>query len=312
MNDVHYQAGDPRNLQELITPDTPQTEGSRRLLVVSGMSGAGKTVALRALEDAGFYCVDNLPLDFLARFAELMLTSQVPAWRQVAVGIDVRNPAETLQGFPNQLAALRSEDLDVELLFFDATDEALVKRFQETRRQHPLFADGRPLGAAIALERVLLEPLAEAADLQVDTTTTHIHQLRDLIRSRIAGRSPGSLALQCLSFGFKYGVPSDADFVFDVRFLPNPHWQTSLRDKTGQDPEVIAFLDATPAAQDFLQFLCEFLERWVPHFEADDRSYLTVAVGCTGGRHRSVYMVEGLGRYLRSQGRRVVITHRER
>lgn len=297
-------AGDPGSLAGL--------DGGKRMLVVSGMSGAGKTVALRALEDAGFYCVDNLPLDFLPRFAELMHTSDLPTWRQVAVGIDARNPAEALSGFPEMLAGLRSSELDVELLFFDATDEALLKRFQETRRQHPLFADGRPLGAAIALERVLLEPLAEAADLQVDTTTTHIHQLRDLMRTRIAGRAPGSMSLQCQSFGFKYGVPSDADFVFDARFLPNPHWQPQLRDQTGRDPAVAAFLDASPVAREFLAFLCEFVDRWVPHFEADDRSYLTVAIGCTGGRHRSVYLVEQLARHILKTGRRAVVTHRER
>jgi RNase adapter protein RapZ len=284
----------------------------KRLLVVSGMSGAGKTVALRALEDAGFYCVDNLPLDFLPRFAELMETSGLPDWSQVAVGIDARNPAAALHVFPEQLRQLRSSGLDVELLFFDATDDTLIRRFQETRRQHPLFADGRPLGAAIALERQLLEPLAEAADLQVDTTTTHIHQLRDLMRLRIAGRQSHQLSLQCQSFGFKYGVPGDADFVFDARFLPNPHWQPQLRDLTGSDPEVADFLANIPRAQEFLQSICSFLDHWVPHFEADDRSYLTVAIGCTGGRHRSRWLVEQVALHMQTRGRRTVVTHRER
>jgi len=284
----------------------------KRLLVVSGMSGAGKTVALRALEDAGFYCVDNLPLDFLPRFAEMMETTGLPDWSRVAVGIDARNPAAALHAFPEQLNRLKRSGLDVELLFFDASDETLLKRFQETRRQHPLFADGRPLGAAIALERQLLEPLAEAADLQVDTTTTHIHQLRDLMRLRIAGRASGRLSLQCLSFGFKYGVPGDVDFVFDARFLPNPHWQPTLRDLTGRDPEVAAFLCQDARAREYLDSICGFLDHWLPHFEADDRSYLTVAVGCTGGRHRSVWMVEQIASHMQASGRRAVVTHRER
>ncbi len=287
-------------------------EASRRLLVVSGLSGAGKTVALRALEDSGFYCVDNLPLDFLPRFAELMQTSGLPNWSRVAVGIDARNPAAALHAFPEQLRKLRQSGLDVELLFLDASNDTLFKRFQETRRQHPLFADGCPLVAAIAAERHLLEPLSEAADLLVDTTTTHIHQLRELIRLRIVGRTVGQLSLQCLSFGFKYGVPGDVDFVFDARFLPNPHWKSSLRDLTGKDPAVATFLNQDPRARAYLESICVFLDHWLPHFEADDRSYLTVAIGCTGGRHRSVWLVEQVAAHMEVSGRRTVVTHRER
>jgi UPF0042 nucleotide-binding protein len=294
-------------MMDVATPDH-----AKRLLVVSGMSGAGKTVALRALEDSGFYCVDNLPLDFLPRFADLMQTSELPVWSRVAVGIDARNPAAALHAFPAQMQALQNDGLEVELLFLDASDETLFKRFQETRRQHPLFADGRPLLAAIAMERELLEPLMEAADLQVDTTTTHIHQLRELIRLRIVGRAVGELSLQCLSFGFKYGVPADVDFVFDARFLPNPHWQPPLRDLTGRDPEVVAYLCRDPRAREYLDSICAFIDRWLPHFEADDRSYLTVAIGCTGGRHRSVWLAEQVAAHMQASGRRTVVTHRER
>lgn len=283
----------------------------QRLIIVSGLSGAGKTVALHALEDAGFYCVDNLPVGFLPDFTRQLRASTLPAYRQVAVGIDARNPAEGLSQFPEALKGLASEGLPPELLFVEATDDVLLQRFSETRRKHPLSTGSLGLPDAIARERILLGPLSECADLRIDTSLTHIHELRDLIRERVVGRARGTLSLQFVSFGFKYGLPRDADFVFDVRFLPNPHWQASLRDCSGKDPAVIEFLERAPEVETVLQQLVGFLEAWIPRFQADNRSYLTVALGCTGGRHRSVFAVERLAAHFSKRGMSALMKHRD-
>lgn len=289
----------------------PVDGASKRLTIVSGLSGAGKTVALHALEDLGYYCIDNLPVGFLTEFARLVAGSDLPLYRQVAVGIDARNPAEALSGFPAVLARLRCEALTPELVFIEADDDVLIKRFSETRRRHPLSTGSIGLRDAIAAERALLEPIAEVADLRIDTSHTYIHQLRDMVRSRVARREPGVMSVQFVSFGFKNGVPPDCDFVFDLRCLPNPHWQASLRDHTGQDPEVIAFLESAPRVADMLGDICALLERWIPCFEAENRSYLTIAVGCTGGRHRSVYMAERLAAHFRARRSAVLVSHRD-
>lgn len=284
---------------------------ARRLIIVSGLSGAGKTVVLHALEDLGYYCVDNLPVGFLTAFAELAVGSELPLYRQVAVGIDARNPAAELSGFPAALARIRRTELVPELVYVEADEEVLIKRFSETRRRHPLAAGERGLGEAIAHERALLEPIAEAADLRIDTSHTQLHQLRDLVRTRIARRAPGVMSLQFVSFGFKNGVPPDCDFVFDVRCLPNPHWQASLRDHTGHSAEVAAFLESAPEVGALVGDVCAFLDRWIPCFEAENRSYLTVGVGCTGGRHRSVYVAERIAAFFRSRGKSVLVSHRD-
>ncbi len=195
-------------------------------------------------------------------------------------------------------------------MFIDASDEALINRFSETRRRHPLSGDSLPLRAAIARERELLEPIIARADLRIDTSHTHVHQFRALILDRVMNRERSVLALQISSFGYKNGVPPDADFVFDVRCLPNPHWDPTLRSQTGRDEAVCAFLDATELAPRMVADIIEFLRTWVPRFEADNRSYLTVAVGCTGGRHRSVYVAERIAAEFRA-GRHVVVTHRD-
>lgn len=283
----------------------------KRLLIVSGLSGAGKTVALHALEDCGFYCVDNLPIGFLPEFARQVRASDLPAYRLVAVGIDARNPLEGLSRFPEVLRELRSPDFSPELVYFEATDDVLIQRFGETRRKHPLSTGSLGLPDAIARERVLLGPLSDCADLRVDTTHTHIHGLRNLIRERVVGREPGRITLQLQSFGFKHGAPRDADFVFDARVLPNPHWEPALRDFSGLDTPVADFLAASARARELIQDLDAFLDRWVAAFEAENRSYLTVAVGCTGGRHRSVYVVERLAEGLRRRGRQTLVKHRD-
>lgn len=283
---------------------------ARRFVLISGMSGAGKTTALHALEDAGFYCVDNLPAGFLAEFAQFIGEGDLPHYRQVAVGIDARNREADLIQLPDILDQLRTAALAVELVFIEASDEALLKRFSETRRRHPLSGTRLPLREAIAQERALLEPISSRADLRIDTTHTHIHRFRTQLIERITRRETNVLALQFCSFGYKNGVPPDADFVFDVRCLPNPHWDPELRHLTGRDDAVCQFLETSDYAREMVAYLTAFLEKWIPRFEADNRSYLTIAIGCTGGRHRSVYVAEKLATHFRAL-RHVVATHRD-
>lgn len=286
------------------------TGSAKRLVIVSGLSGSGKSVALHALEDFGYFSVDNLPVSFLMEFARMITASELPLYQSVAVGIDARNPAEALSDFPPVMEQIRGTELRSELVFIEASDDVLIKRFSETRRRHPLAAGNLPLAEAIARERELLEPIAEYADLRIDTTTMHIHRLRDLVRQRVVTHEPESLSIQFISFGYKYGVPRDSDFVFDVRCLPNPYWEPSLRPYTGRDAEVAAFLERTPQVDAMFQDISRFLSTWIPCFEAENRSYLTVAVGCTGGRHRSVYFVERLMAYFHRQGKAVLVNHR--
>ncbi|MBI4696880.1 MAG: RNase adapter RapZ [Gammaproteobacteria bacterium] len=281
-----------------------------RFIIVSGLSGAGKTVALHALEDAGFYCVDNLPAGFLADFADFIAKSDLPHYRRVAVGIDARNPEADLRQLPAILDGLKKRLVNLELVFVEAGDQALINRFSETRRRHPLSSDDVPLRQAIAAERALLEPIIARADLRIDTSLTRLHEFRAQVNERVAKRKEGSLAVQFCSFGYKNGVPPDADFVFDVRCLPNPYWEPALRQHSGRDEPVARFLDATPAVGEMVADITSFLEKWIPRFELDQRSYLTVAIGCTGGRHRSVYIAEQLAAHFRSK-RRIVLNHRD-
>ena len=285
--------------------------GNERLIIVTGLSGSGKTIALHALEDLGYYCIDNLPIVLLVEFARHLQDSAQAIYEKVAVGIDARNPAESLSTFPEMLALLWGVGFNPELIFIQTDDEVLIKRFSETRRRHPLSTGSTSLPAAIRKERSLLEPLSEQADLRIDTSHTYIHQLRDLIRERVARRERATLSLQFTSFGYKHGIPPDADFVFDVRCLPNPYWETHLRQLTGQHELVAEFLEAQPKVAEMITELMGFLDDWVPPFEADNRSYLTVAIGCTGGHHRSVYVVERLAAHFRGRGKDVLITHRD-
>jgi UPF0042 nucleotide-binding protein len=283
----------------------------RRLLIISGLSGAGKTVALHALEDAGFYCVDNLPVGILQSFARYIAEQDLPHYHNVAVGIDARNHPAAIAELPGCLVQLRASGGGVELVFVDASDETLLQRFSETRRKHPLSSADLPLAAAIRQERALLDPISDRADLRIDTTRMNVHQLRAAIRELVSLRGAGALALQFRSFGFKHGVPSDADFVFDLRCLPNPYWEPTLRDLSGRDDAVREFLDADPMVQRMTADITAFLERWIGEFEDVNRTYLTVAFGCTGGRHRSVYMAERMTRHFASLGRRAAISHRD-
>lgn len=294
-------------------PKTPNDQGSSspsRLVVLTGLSGAGKSVALRALEDLDFYCVDNLPV---ALIPALMASAQGGRadYARVAVGVDARNRPEDLAQLPNILSQLTRDGFDVQLVFLDTADDVLIKRFSDTRRRHPLATGNHSLADAIAFERKLLRPLLAIADLTIDTASTNVHQLRRQIGIEV-GRHGQGLILLLESFGFKRGVPGDADFVFDARFLPNPHWVPALKPLSGRDAEVVAWLRQTPAVDSYFDSISHLLDDFLPRFEADDRAYLTVAVGCTGGRHRSVYMVERLAEHFRAAGRdNVLVFHRE-
>jgi UPF0042 nucleotide-binding protein len=282
-----------------------------KLSIISGLSGSGKSIALNALEDQGLYCIDNLPLALLAAFASQMLKAPLQRYRRAAVGIDARNLAEDFGRFPEIFAELRDLGMQCEIVFLDAQDDTLLKRFSETRRRHPLSSRATPLLEAIRWERQLLEPLAKQADLHIDTTHTNVHQLRQLIQERVGGEFDASLSLLFQSFGYKHGVPSDVDFVFDVRCLPNPHWDAKLRAQSGLDVAVVEFLEQQPVVREMFDNIRDFLERWIPNFEAERRTYLTVAVGCTGGQHRSVYLVERLASHFRSRHNKVLTRHRE-
>jgi UPF0042 nucleotide-binding protein len=283
------------------------------LLIVSGLSGAGKTVALRTLEDIGYYCIDNLPLFLLRELAlglqRIRLGVSGETHNGAAVGIDARNQPDFLADLPRLVEELHDQGIDGRVIFLHAETHTLINRFSETRRKHPLTGDELSLAEAIVRECELLEPLGKIAEIRIDTTHTNVHELRDLIRERLSGAVQASVLLQ--SFGFKNGVPEGVDFVFDVRCLPNPHWQETLRPLTGRDSPVIGFLERSPEVGQMCADLQHFLDRWIPRFETDGRSYLTIAVGCTGGRHRSVYVVEALARHLSAKAHRVLVRHRE-
>jgi len=282
-----------------------------RLIIVSGLSGSGKSIALNTLEDLDYYCIDNLPVGMLRAFAEQMTGEWGQNHGDFAVGIDARNSSPDLQHFPEVLKDIRKRDIDTSTLFLQADDDTLFKRFSETRRKHPLTDHSVSLADAIALERELLEPIAARADTFIDTTHTNVHQLRDLIHDRVRQHETGTMSVLFQSFGYKHGIPSDADFVFDVRCLPNPHWEPALRPLTGKDEAVGAYLTSHPRVGQMLEQLQQFLEFWIPCFEEDNRSYMTIALGCTGGQHRSVYLVERLADHFRNQRGNVLIRHRE-
>jgi len=283
-----------------------------KMLIISGLSGSGKSVALQALEDLDYYCIDNLPLGLLAEFVEQAIDPQA-ARRidRVAVGIDARNLVRDLGRFGDILREIRERGVDCDVIFLTATDNVLIKRFSETRRKHPLTRPNVSLLEAIAEERELLAAISASADLQVDTSSFNVHQLRSLIGERVAERRGSSLSLLFESFGFKYGIPADADYVFDVRCLPNPHWDPQLRLYRGTDPAVIAFLEQQPGVVQMYEDIRDFLERWIPSFEAENRNYMCVAVGCTGGQHRSVYLAEALAAHFRGSRDNVMVRHRE-
>ncbi len=282
-----------------------------RMIIVSGLSGSGKTIALQTLEDLGYYCVDNLPLQLLHSFAEAVLARAGSLEQATAVGIDARNFLDQLAGFPDLLSELQRLGLDIEVLFLQASDEALLRRYNETRRRHPLALQQQPLLEAIRDERQLLNEITAHATLVIDTSQTNVHELRELVRSRVQGSRGKPMTLLFESFGFKNGIPTDADFVFDVRCLPNPHWDRKLRLLTGLDKPVREFLESQSLAGELLDELTRFLEKWLPRFATSSRSYLTVAIGCTGGQHRSVYVAAQLAEHFAHCQPQVMTRHRE-
>ncbi|MCW8827913.1 MAG: RNase adapter RapZ [Gammaproteobacteria bacterium] len=282
-----------------------------RLLIISGTSGAGKSVVLHALEDVGCYCIDNLPMALLPAVARELTEARKHEYDSVAVGIDVRNLNNDFATFPALLKDIGRTGIAHEVVFVDASDETLIKRFSETRRRHPLTGDEVPLEEAILQERGMLQPLISQADMQIDTTRTNVHQLRDLVQKRIGGRRSSGMSVLFESFGFKHGIPVEADFVFDVRCLPNPHWEPYLRAMTGCDREVAHFLENHFEVNRMFDEIKNFIESWLPRFAADNRSYLTIAIGCTGGQHRSVYFVERLSKHFQTLQYRVLTRHRE-
>ncbi|MDF2817520.1 MAG: nucleotide-binding protein [Stenotrophomonas rhizophila] len=282
------------------------------LIIVSGLSGSGKTVALKTFEDLDYYCSDNLPINLLPDFVRSLLAGHdADAPRRLAVGIDVRGQSDLSQ-LSHWREDAQAAGLDAQLLFFDATDEALLKRYADTRRRHPLSQLGLSLPEAIARERELTAPLRRAADAVIDTTTLNVHQLRRKVVTEFALSHGNKLSLLFESFAYKRGVPAEADFVFDARVLPNPHWNPELRPMSGREAPVREYLDTQPDVQKYVDQLIDFLDTWLPRLGNDTRSYVTVAFGCTGGKHRSVYLAERLARHARDQGWPEVATfHRE-
>jgi len=281
------------------------------LIIVSGMSGSGKTVALNTLEDLGFYCVDNLPAELLPDFVR-NVTRDAGAPEKLAVGIDVRNRNTDLSNIPEWLSAVGALGLDPRLVFFDTADAVLLKRYADTRRRHPLSHLGLALSDSISLERQVLKPLRQIADAVIDTSVLNVHQLRRQVITQFGMTTDDSLSLLFESFAYRRGVPPDADFVFDARVLPNPHWDPQLRPLSGRDDLVRAFLETQPDVRSYVAQIEHFLDSWLPRLRSDTRSYVTVAFGCTGGRHRSVYLAETLAEHCRSKDwGEVAVFHRE-
>ncbi len=283
---------------------------AKRLVVVSGMSGSGKTIALRTLEDLDYYCVDNLPTALVPAFVTAVTQAQPGLHPRLAVGIDVRNRSEDLNRLPEMLGELARGGIEHRLIFLDARDDVLFKRYSDTRRRHPLTGEGLSLNDAIARERKLLEPVMSIAERVIDTSDLNVHQLRRLIATEL-GMAGGPLSLLFESFAYKRGVPADADFVFDARCLPNPHWDARLRPLSGRDAPVREWLAGKADVAQYLDDVQRFLDTWLPRFEADNRSYVTICVGCTGGRHRSVYLAEALAEHFRATREQVMTFHRE-
>lgn len=278
--------------------------------IVSGLSGAGKSLVLQSLEDMGFYCIDNLPAALMPHFAQMLTGQHTDEFKNVAVGLDVRNRF-FLERAPESLQKLEAQGLKYRIVFVEAEEAALVARFKETRRKHPLTDDSTSLVEAIRLEKTLLEPLSFLAAKRFNTTTTSPHELRSLIREFARGEDTQGMTLLFLSFGYKHGTPLDADYVFDVRCLPNPFWEPSLREYNGMQAPVVNYLESHPEVGAMRDQIRAFLEQWLPSFERENRSYITVAIGCTGGMHRSVYLVQQLAQYFAGKGVKTQVRHRE-
>lgn len=281
-----------------------------QLIIISGRSGSGKSTALHQLEDEGYYCIDNLPAGLLPNLVNEVSRGEFSHFSGTAVCIDARNAWKDLKDFNAILDSL-PDAIEKKVLFLDAEDSTLIKRFSETRRRHPLSSEDTPLSEAIDKERGLLENLFSRASLVLDTSEMTIYELRDAIRQKLLGAGTGSMSILLQSFGFKRGVPADADLVFDVRMLPNPHWVKELRMKTGLDPEVRTFLEAQGVTDELYRDICSFLDSWLPRYRDSNRSYMTISLGCTGGQHRSVYLADRLYAHYRKHYPEIHLRHRE-
>lgn len=275
------------------------------IIIISGRSGAGKSVALRALEDAGYYCVDNIPLDLLPQLTDILSQSQ----SSVAISLDIRNipnSANTLEQTLNTLQKYHQ----LKIIFLETDRGTLIRRYSDSRRLHPLSLKDLSLETAIDEEYRYLEPLIQHANFIIDTTHLSTHTLAERLREFLRGNSDKELKIVVESFGFKYGIPLDADYVFDVRFLPNPHWDPTLRPMTGLDAPVAEFLNSHTQVNEFIYLTRNYIDTWLPMLEKNNRSYLTIAIGCTGGKHRSVYIAQQLGEYFQAKGKIVQIQHK--
>lgn len=283
--------------------------GKPGIVIVTGLSGSGKSVALRVLEDLNHYCIDNLPVRLLPHLLDSGNARNWPGG--LAVSIDIRN-ADEIDSVPQWLAQTRARGFDCQLLFFEAGEDVLVRRYAETRRRHPLGIDGTPLRAAIARERARLAPLRADANHIIDSNGLNVHQLRRRVIETLQLQQRAGLGLMVESFAYRGGIPNDADFVFDARCLPNPHWDPQLRPLSGRDAEVARHLDAQPEARLYLEQIIALVESWLPTFAGSTRSYLTIAFGCSGGRHRSVWLAERLAAHFRAHGHPdIAVHHRE-
>ncbi|PIE23990.1 MAG: RNase adapter RapZ [Neptuniibacter caesariensis] len=282
-----------------------------KLVIISGRSGSGKSTALQALEDIGFYCIDNLPALLLPDLVQQMI-SDPSRPDKIAVSIDARNLLSNLARFPQILEQLRTGHwAEYEIIYLDASETTLLKRYSSTRRKHPLSDEHKNLQLSIQSEATLLEPIARLADIRIDTTRLSLYELRDTVKLRVAKRKEQTLSVQFESFGFKHGVPLDVDFVYDVRVLPNPHWIPELRQYTGQEEPVQSFLQSEPEVAEMIAEITTFLEKWLLRFAANNRSYITIGIGCTGGQHRSVYVSEMLASHFSQLMDNVHVRHRE-
>lgn len=278
-------------------------------VIVSGLSGSGKTMALNTLEDNGYYCIDNIPLSLLPT---LFQSDSITLRDKVAIGVDVRSREMGLKRIPDDVKEIRQQGHNVTLLYLHAEEQILLKRYNETRRKHPLTNSEISLSKALQIETQMMAPIRSAADFEIDTTYTNIYQLSSFLRNRICNDSGGKLSLMFQSFGFKHGAPSSTDFMFDVRCLPNPYWISEIRQYSGKDEKVSDWLETHTEVTEMRDDLIGFIEKWIPHFIENQRAYLTISIGCTGGRHRSVYITEQLSKYFRKKySNDITLFHRE-
>ena len=283
-----------------------------RILIITGLSGSGKSVALNTLEDEDFYCIDNLPVKLLTTFIDQCLDENNQHHEKIAIGIDARSGQEDIDDLIDIVENLKSKQQKIEVLFFSAEINTLIKRFSETRRKHPLTDKETPLIKAIHLEKDILSQLAEFADLTIDTTKTNVRQLRSLVKKLVVENPSTGLTIVLQSFGFKHGIPNDTDFMFDVRCLPNPYWHANLRPLSGNDTEVVDYLGQFMEVKEMNISIVTFLQKWIPLFEEENRSYLTVSIGCTGGHHRSVYCINQIAKSLNDKIiQTITVRHRE-